>query len=349
MNGKKDTSLLNTFLGQRDAIAPLLVAIASSEATGRALPHMLFLGGPGRGKTTLARAVANDTGKPLAILHGSSTIERQIISQKIMEAKGGVLFIDEIHALPRQISEELYRVMDEGKLSISVPVTKTAYHTQTEWFDDINLLPENMKWAWQGPFYYTVDVAIEKPTNQTETKLVDVSPITIMGATTDEALLPEPFYSRLSSLIVRLRAYDNGELADIAQAHAETFGVWLEPMTALEVAKRSRSTPRKVKQLVERMVDWAIGVKGERVILWETAEAVLNSMGVDDYGLSKPHRDLLQILKDAPGGLSRTSLAQQLRIPPRNVEMYWADLAEAGFVSIDTRHRITEKGTKAYA
>lgn len=342
--------MLDQFLGQRDTIAPLLVAIASSEATGRPLPHMLFLGGPGRGKTTLARAVAADTNRPLAVLHGSSTIERETIAQKIMEAKGGILFIDEIHALPRQISEELYRVIDDGQLAITVRKDKIVYKEVATYVDYEDQLPEHMRWRWQisGPGLYMLEVGISTPSKETEVRLVDVGPITVLGATTDESLLPEPFYSRLSSLIVRLRPYDSSELADIAQVHAMTFGIKIKRDAALEVADRSRSTPRKVKQLVERMVDWTIAVRGTDTIDPATVKEVLTTLGIDQYGLSKPHRDILAILEAAPAGLSRTSLAQQLRIPPRNVELYWAELAESGFTTIDTRHRITEQGRNAY-
>lgn len=340
--------MLDNFTGQRDAIAPLLVAIASCERTGRPLPNMLLLGGPGRGKTTLARAVAADMGKPFATLHGSSTIERQTIIDKILAAKGGILFIDEIHALPRQICEELYRVIDDGKVSVTVNKTQTVYREKAMWVDDISALPEHLHWLWHGPYLYMMPFTTEKPTRETETRLVDVSPITVLGATTDEALLPEPFYSRLSSLVVRLRPYETEELGDIAKQHANSFGLYITPEASTEVATRSRGTPRKVKQLIERMADWTIAVAGDHLINLDIANTVLDTLGIDQYGLSKPHRDLLDVLRAAPTGLSRTSLAQQLRIPPRNVEMYWAELAEAGFVSIDTRHRITDAGRNAY-
>lgn len=340
--------MLEHFTGQRDALAPLLVAIASSDRTGRPLPNALFLGGPGRGKTTLARAVAEDMAIPFATLHGSSTIERQSIAEKIMEAKGGILFIDEIHALPRAICEDLYRVIDEGKLSISVPKMETRWKEQAEWITTKEQLPENMQWLWHGPYYYMVSVGTPHKTREVETQLVDVGPITVIGATTDEALLPEPFYSRLSALTIYLRPYDLDELANIARDHAQTLGMNMLPEAGLEVAEKSRHTPRKAKQLTERITDWVIAMYGTDKIDRVDVVEVLDVLGVDDYGLTKPHRDMLAILKSADKGLSRTSLAQMMRIPPKNLELYWGDLSEAGFVTIDTRHRITEEGRNAY-
>lgn len=341
--------MLDSFTGQRDAIAPLLVAIAAREVTGRPLPHALFLGTSGRGKTTLAHAVAEDMHLPFVTIHGSSVVERKDIAKKIMEAKGGILFIDEIHRLPVQIAEDLYRVIDEGLLSVSQNKVEIVYRDQAEWIEDISQLPPEDRWLWHGPYLYMVPVGIRRQTRETTTELIDVGPITVIGATTDEALLPEPFYSRLSSLIVRLRPYDAQELASIADQHARSFGVPINYDAALEVANRSRSTPRKVKQLVERMVDWVVAVKGDAIIESDTVREVLDTLGIDQYGLSKPHRDLLAVLRAAPNGLSRTSLAQMMRIPPRNIDLYWSELAEAGFVSIDSRHRITESGLNAYS
>lgn len=340
--------MLERFHGQRDAIAPLLIAIASSERTGRPLPHALFLGGPGRGKTTLAKAVADELDLPFVTLHGSSTIERQSIAEKIMEAKGGILFIDEVHALPRQICEDLYRVMDEGKLSVSVPKMETVWKEQAAWVTNKDHLPEHMKWLWNGPYYYMVPMDFQKKTRETEIVLMDVGPITVLGATTDESLLPEPFYSRLSSLIIRLQPYDDMELVGIATRHAESFNMTLIPEAALEVASRSRNTPRKVKQLTERVIDWVVAIHGTDIIYPNHVRDVLTTLGIDQYGLAKPHRDILSVLGKHDKGLSRTSLAQSLRIPARNVEHYWAELAEAGFVTIDTRHKITEEGRDAY-
>lgn len=344
--------MLDTYVGQRDALAPLIAAIASSRATGRAMPNMLFLGGPGRGKTTLAKAVAEEVGKKMVTLHGSSTIERQGIADKIIDAQGNILFIDEIHALPRQISEELYRVIDEGRISITVPKTEVQWVRATIWANNITEIDQAERWLWHGPGYYNTMTPKVKTLRETETQLMQLSPITIIGATTDEALLPEPFYSRLSALTVRLRPYTMTELMDIAVAHARSLNVDLTPMAAETIAQRSRQTPRRVKHLTERAADLTIAeglrtTQGSWLIQHSTANKALVDMGVDQKGLEEPHRAILRLLASNERGMSRTSLAQSVGIPPRNLDQYWGDLVALGLVSISTRHEITEEGRRA--
>jgi Holliday junction resolvasome RuvABC ATP-dependent DNA helicase subunit len=345
--------MLDTYVGQRDALAPLLAAITASRETGRPLPHMLFLGGPGRGKTTLAKAVADETGQHMVVLYGSSVLDRAEVGQKILDAKGGTLFIDEVHALPRQLSEELYRVIDDGKVAVARPVMKQVEKMVTVWIDDIVQLPEYMQWMWNhvGEGLYTIPTTTEKPTRESVTELMDVSPITIIGATTDEALLPQPFCSRLSALTVRLRAYDVAELMDIAFNHARYLGMNLDWMAAKTIAERSRGIPRRVKQLTERAADFTMAYDKRTIsghwVIDAGVKMALDAMGIDRYGLEQPHRSILHHLARNERGMSRTTLAQSVGIPMRNLDTYWGDLVGLGLVRISTRHEITEEGRKA--
>ena len=346
--------MLDNYVGQRDALAPLLAAIAASRKTGRPLPNMLFLGGPGRGKTTLAKAVAHETGQKFVTLHGSSTLERAAVTEKILEAEGGTLFIDEVHALPRQTAEDLYRVIDERKVTILVPKMETKWQKETFWADTVEQVPPELRWIWegQGAGYFTAMRPYLKPTKEHETQTVEVSSITIIGATTDEALLPEPFYSRLSALTVRLREYTTEELADIASKRAEFYGMFITPRAAETVAQCSRKTPRRVEHLTDRAGNFAVmngspQPSGDYVIDHSHVEAALSAMGIDSLGLEEPHRAILGYLARAEKGLSRTTLAQSVGIPMRNLDTYWGDLVGLGLVEIQTRHQITERGRQA--
>lgn len=344
--------MLDHYVGQRDVLAPLEAAITSSRIMGRPLPNMLFLGGPGRGKTTLAKAVGQEMGRPVVTLHGSSTIERQSVVDKIMEAKGGILFIDEIHALPRQISEELYRVIDDGLVAVQTPKMQVEFKRVAGWADEPQQVMPSDRWLWHGPGYYWMYEPVSKRTKELQYELVEVKPITIIGATTDEALLPEPFYSRLSSLMIRLRPYTIQELQGIANNHATELGMFMTPMATETVAERARGIPRRVKHLTERAADFTVSLgakigSGDWIIQAADVHAALASLGIDQYGLEEPHRAILRILGQSERGLSRTSLAQSIGIPMRNLDTYWGDLVALGMVQVSTRHEITDTGRSA--
>lgn len=331
--------MLEGYVGQRDTIQPLLVAINAARVSGRPLPHSLFLGRAGTGKTTLAHAVAAEVGVPFSILHGSSTIEQEVIAERIMAAQGGILFLDEVHALPRQLCENLYRLHDEDRISVSTPIMKIK--RKHLYVNNPMMLPVGYQHQYVGAQYY--DIWYQEPTKQMEAKVVNVRHVTIIGSTTDEALLPQPFYSRLSGLVIRLRPYTIDELAEIITHHVWTFGMSIDRETAEYLASRARETPRKAKQLAERAIDRAVQLESVQVFL-ACAKAAVDSLGIDEHGLEDPQRRILSVLGEHERGLSRTSLSQILGIPPRNLEMYWQDLQQDGLVMIDTRHRLTEKG-----
>lgn len=349
--------MLDKFLGQRDALTPLITAIQAHRVTGKPMPHALFLGRPGTGKTTLAKVLADELNVPFVTVHAPSirdahgVKERDQMAKHIQDAKGGILHVDEIHALSRTLAEDMYRVIDEGLMTVSRKEVVTAYKVAPMWITAEDQLPDNMKWMWpiSKVGYYSVPVAFTREGKDTATELVDVSPITVIGSTTDEALLPQAFLSRLSALTVRLRPYTKDELAQIAVRHANDLGTTIKPKAAVAIALRSRETPRRVKQLVDRTYDHAVAHgNGDHQIYADDVYETMEFLGVDEYGLEQPHRDMLNLLRVNERGLSRTSLAQQLGIPVRNMEAHWADLTRAGFVQIATRHELTEKGKEAY-
>lgn len=327
----KERNLLDEFVGQKDRVKALQAAIASAKERNVPLPNMLLLGKPGQGKTTLAQLIAKEMDKHLVILHAASSVDRASIADKILEAEAGILFIDEIHALDRKLCEDLYTVIDSSQMTMFAEENITV--NKTEFLYIPEELPEGEIWHGQGWYVVPVVVGqIQVPQS------IELSGITIIGATTDESLLPPAFLSRLSALKVYLRDYDEVELGTIATLHADELGLTLQSKTALFLAQHSRSNPRRVKQLVERAGDRAR--KGK--VSPEAAQEALTDLGVDRAGLEPPHRAMLGVL--AEGGLSRTSLGQRLGIPPKNVDHYFGDLMSQGLVRIDRKHEITDKG-----
>lgn len=129
---------------------------------------------------------------------------------------------------------------------------------------------------------------------------IDLPAFTLVGATTRAGLLTSPLRDRFG-IVQRLEFYSVEDLSAIVTRSAELMKIEIEPYGALEVAKRSRGTPRIANRLLRRVRDYA-QVKGDGVITGEIADRALNMLNVDTHGFDHMDRRLLLTMIEKFGG-----------------------------------------------
>ncbi|HYS67325.1 MAG TPA: Holliday junction branch migration DNA helicase RuvB, partial [Paraburkholderia sp.] len=145
-----------------------------------------------------------------------------------------------------------------------------------------------------------IDIMIGEGPAARSVKL-DLQPFTLVGATTRAGMLTNPLRDRFG-IVARLEFYNAGELARIVSRSASLLGAHIHPDGALEIAKRSRGTPRIANRLLRRVRDFA-EVKADGNITAKVADAALKMLDVDPVGFDLMDRKLLEaILHKFDGG-----------------------------------------------
>ncbi len=164
---------------------------------------------------------------------------------------------------------------------------------------------------------------------------------TLVGATTRTGLLTPPLRDRFG-VILRVEFYSPDELVTIVQRSAKLLGVSMDDQGALELARRSRGTPRIANRLLRRVRDFA-QVGNHRVVNKEVADAALIMLGVDEYGLDDmDRRILLTILDKFDGGpIGLETLATVVCEEKNTLEdVYEPFLIQSGFLNRTPRGRV---------
>jgi holliday junction DNA helicase RuvB len=118
---------LAEFVGQPELVGHLSIVLEAARRRGQPSDHLLFAGPPGLGKTTLAGIVAQEMGVGLRVTSGPVLVRAGDLAATLTDlSEGDVLFIDEIHRLPRAVEEVLYPAMEEGQLDVMLGKGPTA-------------------------------------------------------------------------------------------------------------------------------------------------------------------------------------------------------------------------------
>jgi Holliday junction DNA helicase RuvB len=187
---------------------------------------------------------------------------------------------------------------------------------------------------------YKLDIIIgQGPSARTHT--MEVKPFTFVGATTRAGLLTAPLRSRFG-IMLRLEFYAHADLQIIVERSAEILGVGIDNEGAIEIASRSRGTPRIANRLLRRVRDYA-QVRGGGKIDKATAEAALQMLEVDQHGFDEVDRKLLlTIIEKYQGGpVGVNTLAAALAEEPDAIEeIYEPFLIQIGFLNRTPRGRV---------
>jgi Holliday junction DNA helicase RuvB len=188
---------------------------------------------------------------------------------------------------------------------------------------------------------YEIDVLIGEGPSARSIKL-NLEHFTLIGATTKVGLLGSPFRDRFG-FTARLNLYDVKELVKVAKRSASILGIPVTPDGALEIAKRSRGTPRIANRLLRRVRDYA-SVRAQGEITQEVADRALTMLGIDKLGLDDLDRRILRVIaEDFKGGpVGVKTIAISVGEETRTIEeVYEPYLIQIGFIKRTPQGRET--------
>jgi Holliday junction DNA helicase RuvB len=206
---------IKEYIGQKDVLSQIGVAMRSSVIQKQPFPHTLLAGFGGTGKTTLAKLIADTLGDRL-VMRMPATLKSDrdvwdLFNDEMKDESPLIYFMDEIHRMDVKIQEELYIPLENG-------------------------------------------IIIRKSGNANLRGTYELKPFSFIGATTNPGRLTEPFRSRFG-LILYMQPYTQGEMRRIIQQAATQSGVQIESEAIVAIAKRARASPRIANHLLDRCRD----------------------------------------------------------------------------------------------
>jgi Holliday junction DNA helicase RuvB len=251
---------LREIIGQKAVVQRLTISLNACKKLKEPMSHILFDGPPGLGKTTFATVLPNELGTSIQMTSGPALTKPMDLMPFLTNAdEGSILFIDEIHRMPRVVEEFIYPAMEDFRADIILG-------------EGINARTISMR----------------------------LKHFTLVGATTRSGMLSGPMRDRFK-MHEHLEFYNVEELAEIIRINARKLETAITDEAALELARRSRGTPRIANSRLWWTRNYSTSEADGKITL-NLARDALAMAEVDVEGLDKQDRRYLEVLIDVFGG-----------------------------------------------
>jgi len=298
-------SSLAEIVGQKKLVENLKVFIASAKMRKRTLDHVLLAGPPGLGNTTLAFIISRELGVTL-----------RATSAPVIDKAG------DLASLLTGLEENDVLFIDEIH-RLSPAIEEILYPAMED---------------------RTLDIIIGQGVGAKSIK-IDLSPFTLVGATTRTGLLTSALRDRFG-IPLRLDYYEHDDLRNIAGRSAAILGLDIMDEAAMELARRSRRTPRIVNRLLKRVADFAV-VRGMKTLDLDITRYALEKLDIDEMGLDEMDRRILTAIIDkydgGPVGLKTIAVSVGEETDTLE-EFYEPFLVQSGLLNRTPRGRVATRG-----
>ncbi len=293
------------YVGQESIKNNLSILLEAAKGRNHPPEHILFYGPPGLGKTTLAHLIASHTNSQMKITSGPSIEKVGDLASILTNLSPGDILF----------IDEIHR-LNKAVEEILYPAMESG----------------------------NLDIIIGKGPSARTIQL-ELPPFTLIAATTKISMISAPLRSRFSGGIFRLEFYTEEEIAEIVRRSSKILDVDASEEVFIEIAKRSRKTPRTANYILKRCRDYSQVSKCK--LDKESVEKTLMMLSIDEIGLTKADMSVLETLiqkfKGGPVGLG--TLAMALSEEPGTIEEFNEPyLIQLGFIERTPRGRVaTEK------